>query len=122
MTTRVTLAGSKRMLLPNSRPAGPIDPSEIASLSIRTRSAGDMAALEMRVKEQAALPLEKRTYLTHEELAAAHGAKAEDLDLIERLAHEHDLMVVHRNRAERSIGLKGKLGDLLSMFPADVQN
>jgi kumamolisin len=122
MVTRVTLAGSKRTLLPHSRPAGPVDPSEIATLTIRTRSAGDMAALEKRVQEQAALPLEKRTYLTHEELAAAHGAKAEDLDLIERLAHEHDLMVVHRNRAERSIGLKGKLGDLLSMFPADVQN
>jgi kumamolisin len=122
MTTRVTLAGSKRMLLPNSRPAGPIDPSEIASLTVRTRSAGDMAALEKRVKEQAELPLDKRTYLTHEELAAAHGAKAEDLDLIEQLAHEHDLMVVHRNKAERSIVLKGKLGDLLSMFPADVQN
>jgi kumamolisin len=122
MTTRVTLAGSKRTLLPLSRPAGPIDPSETASLTIRTRSAGDMAALEKRVKEQAELPLDKRTYLTHEELAAAHGAKAEDLDLIEQLAHEHDLMVVHRNKAERSIVLKGKLGDLLSMFPADVQN
>jgi kumamolisin len=122
MATRVTLAGSKRTLLPNSRPAGPIDPSEIASLTIRTRSAGDMAALEKRVQEQAGLPLEKRTYLTHEELAAGHGAKAEDLDLVEQLAHEHDLMVVHRNKAERSIVLKGKLGDLLSMFPADVQN
>jgi kumamolisin len=122
MPTRVTLAGSKRTLLPNSRPAGPVDPSEIATLTIRTRSSGDMAALEKRVKEQAALPLNKRTYLTHEELAAGHGAKAEDLDLIEQLAHEHDLVVVHRNKAERSIVLKGKLGDLLSMFPADVQN
>jgi kumamolisin len=122
MGTRVTLAGSKRTLLPHSRPAGPIDPSEIASLTIRTRAAGDITALEKRVKEQAALPLDERTYLTHEELTAEHGAKTEDLDLIEQVAHEHDLMVVHRNKAERSIVLKGKLGDLLSMFPADVQN
>jgi kumamolisin len=121
MTTRVTLTGSKRTLLPNSRPAGPIDPSETASLTIRTRSAGDLAALETRVREQAELPLEKRTYLTHEDLARAHGAKAEDLDLIEHLAHEHDLRVVHRSAAERSIVLKGRLGDLLSLFPADVQ-
>ena len=122
MATRVTVAGSQRTLLPNSRPAGPVDPNEIASLTIRIRSAGDCAALEKRVKEQAALPLAKRTYLTHEELAATHGAKAEDFDLVEKLAHEHDLMVVHRNKAERTIEVKGKLGDLMSLFPADVQN
>src|SRR5882672_5059969 len=97
-------------------PGGPVDPSETASLTIRLRSSGDTAALEKRVKEQAALPLAQRTYLTHEELAAAHGAKTEDLDLVEKLAHEHDLMVVHRNKAEHTIVLKGKLGDLLSMM------
>jgi kumamolisin len=121
MANRVTLTGSKRTLLPNSRPAGPIDPSELTSLTIRTRSLGDVAALENRVKEQAEQPLAKRTYLTREELAQRHGARPEDLDLVEQLAHEHDLTVVHRSAAERSIVLRGKLGDLLSLFPADVQ-
>ena len=121
MPTRVTLPGSKRTLLPNSRPAGPIDPTEIASLTVRTRSAGDVAALEKRVHQQSREPLAKRTYLTREELARGHGAKPEDLDLVEQLAHEHDLVVVHRNAAERSIVLRGKLGNLLSLFPADVQ-
>jgi kumamolisin len=121
MATRVTLAGSKRTLLPNSRPAGAVDSNEIVSLTIRTRSAGDVAALEKRIDEQSKQPLAQRTYLTREELARGHGAKAEDLNLLEQMAHEHDLMVVHRNAAERSIVLKGKLGDLLSMFPADLQ-
>ncbi len=121
MPTRATLPGSKRTLLPNSRPAGPIDPTEIASLTVRTRSAGDVAALEKRVHQQSREPLAKRTYLTREELARGHGAKPEDLDLVEQLAHEHDLVVVHRNAAERSIVLRGKLGNLLSLFPADVQ-
>jgi kumamolisin len=121
MATRVTLAGSKRTPLPNSRPAGPIDPSEMSTLTVRTRSVGDVAALEKRVKEQAQLPLAKRTYLTREELAQAHGANPEDLDLIEQLAHEHDLRVIRRSAAERSIVLQGRLGDLLSLFPADVQ-
>lgn len=121
MTTLVTIAGSKRTLLPNSRAAGPIDPTEIVSLTVRTRSVGDLAALEQRVQQQSREPLAKRTYLTRDELAKGHGAKAEDLDLIEQLAHEHNLMVVHRSAAERSVVLKGKLGDLLSLFPADVQ-
>jgi kumamolisin len=82
---------------------------------------GDPAALEKRVQEQSRQPVATRTYLSRAELAQSHGARAEDLDLIERLAHEHNLVVAHRSAAERSIVLRGKLADLLSMFPADVQ-
>jgi len=122
MATQVTLPGSKRSLLPNSRAAGPVDPTEIVSLTVRTRSVGDIAALERRVQQQSGEPLAKRTYLTRAELAQGHGPKAEDLDLVESFAHQHNLIVAHRSAAERSIVLKGTLGDLLSLFPADVQN
>jgi kumamolisin len=121
MAAHVTLPGSKRTLLANSRPAGPVDPKEIASLTVRIRSVGDPAALEKRVQQQSRLPLADRTYLSRAELALSHGAKAEDLDLVERLAHQHNLIIAHRSAAERSIVLKGTLGDLLSLFPADVQ-
>jgi kumamolisin len=121
MTAFVALPGSKRELLPNSRPAGPVDPSEVTSITVRVRSVGDPAALEKRVDEQSKLPLKDRTYLTREELAQKHGASAADLDLVEQFAQQHNLVVVHRSAAERSITLKGKLGDLLNAFPADVQ-
>ncbi len=121
MATYVPLPSSKRTLLANSRPAGPVNRSEIASLSIRVRSAGDQKKLEQRVYEQSQLPLDQRTYLTREELAQQHGADPADLDRVEELAQRHNLVVVHRSGAERSIVLKGKLGDLLDAFPADVQ-
>jgi kumamolisin len=121
MAVYVPLPSSKRALLPHSRPAGPIDPSEIASVTVRVRSAGDVAALEKRVLEQSNQPLEQRTYLSVEELAQQHGARTDDLDLIEHLAQQHNLVVVHRSAAERSIVLKGRLGDLLNAFPADLQ-
>ncbi len=121
MATHVTLRGSKRTLLANSRAAGPVDPKEIISLTVRTRSVGDFAALEQRVKQQSREPLAQRTYLSRAELASGHGAKAEDLDLVEQFAHEHNLIVAHRSAAERSIVLKGTLGDLLGLFPANVQ-
>src|SRR5262249_27855205 len=119
--TYVPLPASKRSLLANSRPAGAIDRSEIASLSIRVRSSGDKKALEQRVYEQSRLPFEKRTYFTREELAKQHGASAEDLDAVEEVAQRHNLVVVYRSQTERSIVLKGRLGDLLDAFPADVQ-
>jgi kumamolisin len=121
MATHVTLRGSKRTLLANSRSAGPVDPKEIISLTVRTRSVGDLAELEKRVKQQGSEPLDKRTYLSRAEVASGHGANAEDLDLVEQFAHEHNLIVAHRSAAERSIVLKGTLGDLLSLFPANVQ-
>jgi hypothetical protein len=94
MTARVTLGGTRRTLLPNSRPAGPIDPREVASLTVRTRSRGDLSVLEQRARAQASLPLSQRTYLTHSELEDAYGSRAEDLDLVEQLAHEHDISVM----------------------------
>jgi kumamolisin len=121
MTVYVPLPSSKRALLPNSRPAGPVDTSEIASITVRVRSVGDFADLEKRVYDQSIRPLAERTYLTPEELARTHGARPEDLDLVERIAQQHNLVVVHRSAAERSVVLRGRLGDLLNAFPADVQ-
>ncbi|MFK5073450.1 protease pro-enzyme activation domain-containing protein, partial [Klebsiella pneumoniae] len=71
--------------------------------------------------ELASKPLSDRKYLTHEELEKQNGARKEDLDRIEHFAQEHDLMVVHRSAAERSVVLKGTLRDLLGAFHADVQ-
>ena len=121
MAVYVPLPGSKRTLLPNSRSAGPIDPSEIASVTVRVRSAGDPAALAKTAYDLANSPLAERKYLTREELEQRHGAAKEDLDRIEHFAQEHDLTVVHRSAAERSVVLRGKLGDLLAAFHADVQ-
>src|ERR1700730_4044713 len=121
MAIYVPLPGSKRVLLPNSRAAGPIDPSAIASVTVRVRSAGDPESLAKKAYELASTPMAERKYLTHEELEKQHGAAQEDLDTIEHFAQEHDLTVVHRSAAERSVVLKGKLGDLLAAFHADVQ-
>src|SRR5258708_6640668 len=121
MAVYVPLPGSKRALLPNSRPAGPIDSSELASVTVRVRSVGDAAGLAKTAYDLASTPMAARKYLTHDELEKQHGAAQEDLDRIEHFAQEHDLTVVHRSAAERSVVLKGKLGDLLAAFHADVQ-
>jgi len=82
MVVYVPLPGSKRELLPHSRPAGPINPSESAVITVRVRSIGDIKALEKTAYELGNQRLEDRTYLTREELAQQYGARAEDLDLV----------------------------------------
>jgi hypothetical protein len=78
MPTYVTLPGSKQTLLPNSLAAGPVDKSEIASVTVRVRSAGDPKALAKMAYELAGTPLAKRKYLTYEELETQHGASQAD--------------------------------------------
>ncbi len=121
MSAFVPLRGTERSLLPNSRPAGPVDPKEIASVTVRVRSKGDPAALAAKVYELANTPLAKRQYLSYDELEDQHGADGADLDAIEQYAQTHNLTVVHRSSAERSIVLRGALGDLQSAFHADIQ-
>ena len=116
----VSLPGSERRLLPNSHRAGPVDRSTIDDLTIRVRSKGRTEELEKRVNEESKKPLAERKYLSRPELAKLQGADAADLDLVEQYGHRHNLVVTHRSTAERSIVLKGKVGDLLNAFPADV--
>ena len=99
MVAYAPLPGSARTLMPNSRAAGPINPAEITSLTVRVRSAGDPQALVEKAYELANTPLAKRKYLTHDELEKQHGASQEDLDKVEHFAQEHDLTVVHRSAA-----------------------
>jgi kumamolisin len=121
MTVYVPVGGSQRTLLPGSQPVGPVDPNEIASLTIRLRSRGDPKTLVSKAYELARQPLAQRQYLTHQDLADQHGAEPADIEAIGQFARAHNLVVVLQSAARRSVVLKGRLGDLLNAFHADIQ-
>jgi kumamolisin len=116
----VPLRGSSRELLPNSRAAGPVDPNEVATIVVRTRSRGDVAELEQTVKEMYSKPLGERTYMSHEENSDRYGATKEDQDDLEHYAQEHGLVVSGRDEGMRTMSLTGRLGDLLNAFHANL--
>src|SRR4051794_15001674 len=99
MAVFVPLPGSHRELLHESRAAGPVDPSEQASVTVRIRPAQDSKALEKLAYDLASEPLADRKYLTPQEFAAQYGAKKQDLDLIEHYAQQHNLAVTYRSAA-----------------------
>ncbi len=117
----VELPGSLRQPLPNSRPAGPVNGSEIVSISVRTRPKQPIDTLHASVQSLYDTPFSERIYLTRAELAARHGASGADLDAIEQFAHTRNIIVSRRSAAERSLVLTGRLGDLLRAFPADLR-
>lgn len=120
VTNFVPLAGSRHRALPNSRPAGPVDESQVASITVRTRPAVPTAELEKQITEMYAQPISQRSYLSRDELEQSQGASAEDLDAIEQYAQQHNLVVSHRSASERHVVLTGKISDLLRAFPADL--
>ena len=121
MPTLVPVRGSKYSLLPGSRAIGPVNFDEIATLTIRTRSVGVPNDLIEMAYDLAAMPLSKRRYLTHEDLAKKYGSRKDDLDQLEHFAQTHNLIVVRRSAGERSLILRGRLKDLLGAFPANVR-
>lgn len=121
MPAYVPVSGSQRDLLPASHQSGPVDPNEISSITVRLRSRGDPKTLASKAYELARQPLAQRQYLTHQDLADQHGADPADLSAIEQFAQAHNLEVVNRSAAARSLVLKGRLGDLLNAFHADIQ-
>ncbi len=120
MSVYVPLIGSKRELLPNSRAAGPVDLSEIVSLTIRVRSVGEPMDLVQQAHELGRTPVAERRYLTHAELAQRHGAAEADLDAVAEFARARNLTVVRRSAVERQVVVKGPLGELIAAFHADL--
>jgi kumamolisin len=120
MSVYVPLIGSKRELLPSSRAVGPVDLSEIVSLTIRVRSVGDPMDLVQQAHELGRTPVAERRYLTHAELAQRHGAAEADLDAVAEFARRHNLVVVRRSAVERAVVVKGPLRELIAAFHAEL--
>jgi len=120
MNDHAVLPGSRRSLLPKSEWLHAIEGDEVARLTVRVRSLGDRKELLELVNHVARQPVAKRKYLTHSEFTARYGARRSDLDAVEKLAAHFHLRVARRSEAERTIVLEGRLGDLLSAFPAQV--
>lgn len=121
MAQFVSLAGSQRVPRAGSTLTGPIDRSEIATLTIVVRPLNDRAVLDQWVQEQALKPLKDRLYLSKIDLASRFGAASKDLDQVEKYASAHNLVVIDRQAASRSLQIRGALGDLLNAFPANVK-
>lgn len=116
-TGRVVLRGSERAAPKNAVAAGAPDPSERASVTVvvrpRTSPSRDAA------KALADVAPAKRSYLTREQFAAAHGADPADVLAVERFALDAGLLVVEASLARRSVVLDGTIAALAAAFGSE---
>ncbi len=102
----VQLSGSGRAPLADAEPAGQLDTSERAELTLVLRRRADLPA------EIVAGP----TVLTSDELAARYGADPADIDLVRQTLSRLGLEITEVHVASRRVKVAGTLGDLARVF------
>ena len=116
----VQLAGSHRAAVAGSRLVGPSHADERVEVTVRLRP---RAALTSKVKADAmgGRSPKGRSYMTHEQLTAAHGATPEDIAKVTAFAKAHDLSVVQTSEARRSVWLSGTVTAFNAAFGISLQ-
>jgi kumamolisin len=105
------LPGSERAPLPSATPAGHLDTSERAELTLVLRRRADLPA-EI---------VEGPTVLTSDELAERYGADPADTDLVRQTLTSGGLEVTAVHPATRRIKVAGTLGELSRTFGVTLQ-
>jgi kumamolisin len=113
------LPGSGRGLRAGSKLIGPTNPKELVEFTMRVRSRS--AKLPSPEKIGAIAPL-KRTYMSREDFAAAHGAAPADLAKVKAFAAANKLKVVSASAAERSVKLSGSVKAVSAAFDVKLMN
>jgi kumamolisin len=112
--TRRPLKGSERRALTGARLIGPADPRERLEVSVVLRRQGkDAFAARL-----ARLARADRSvgWLTREQLEAAHGASAADIEAVKSFARRHGLTVVEEHAGRRTLILSGTVAQFNEAF------
>ena len=107
----VELAGSERAPLAAATPAGQLDTSERAELTLVLRRRAELPA-EI---------VEGPTVLTSDQLAGRYGADPADVDLVRRTLTGLGLEITEVHPASRRVKVAGTLGQLSSAFGTTLQ-
>jgi kumamolisin len=120
-SSRVAVRGSERAPAAGARAVGSVPNDERFEVTVRVRRKTDIAGLAAKGGFHTDQLPSKRVYLTREEYAASHGAGAADIKKVEAFAHAHDLVVVERSAARRSVFLSGTAANFAAAFGTTIE-
>jgi kumamolisin len=118
---RVELRASARAPLQGARKIGPADPNQRIEVTIVVRRGSSQKEFHSAV-ERATSPLAERKYLTREQFATLHGARAGDCEAVRLFASEYGLEAVSEDRARRSILLSGTIASVSQAFGVELND
>jgi kumamolisin len=108
----VSIPGSERQPMRGATRVGATQPKEHLEVTVRVRHRTALAAAVTSGRE---LPA-RRTYLSHAQLDAAHGADPKDIAQVEAFARQSGLTIVESSVSRRSVMLSGTAADFSKAF------
>ncbi len=117
---RVTVRGSERSPHHGARVDGPVPNDERFEVTVRIRRKTALQSLADGFHTDK-LPMNRR-YLTREQYASSHGADSADMAKVEAFARAHNLVVVEKSPARRSIFLSGTAADFARAFGTTIEH
>jgi kumamolisin len=118
---RVSLKTSTRSLLSGSKQIGPTDAAEQIQVTVRVRRGSSPSEFPSDAELGSGLP-GQRNYLTREEFAVKHGARAADIAAIRTFAAENGLQVARVEAARRTVILGGTVETLSKAFGTELRH
>ena len=115
----VRLKGSEHKRAKGAQLAGPADPEENITVTLRVRRRPDAPPVPDHA-HWVATPPGRRRFLSNEEFAARYGAAAEDFDIIARFAGDYGLAVGETNIGGRTVLLSGTLKAMSLAFGVEL--
>jgi kumamolisin len=110
---RVALPGSNKIPPPGAQITGNVQADETVHVTVVLRRRGAEPAVA------GGYPAEEQ--LSHEELAALHGANPDDIEMIEAFAHEYELTVVDSSLLKRRVILGGTAEAMTKAFGTELK-
>ncbi|HWV47684.1 MAG TPA: S53 family peptidase [Nitrospira sp.] len=117
---RVMVRGSERSSQHGARVVGPVPNDERFEVTVRIRRKTALQSLADGFHADK-LPMNRR-YLTREQYASSHGADPADMAKVEAFAQAHNLVVVEKSPARRSIFLSGTTADFARAFGTTIEH
>jgi kumamolisin len=113
------LVGSSRHVRKGASRVGPADPNETILVSIYLRRPPQAPPLHDQ-DYYFRHPVGQREHLSRAELAARHGATAEDIKTVTDFATTHGLTVVDTNPARRLVQMSGTAAQFAGAFSVEL--
>lgn len=117
---RVIVRGSERSPHHGARVVGQVPNDERFEVTVRIRRKAALQSVAGGFHTDK-LPMNRR-YLTCEQYASSHGADPADMAKVEAFARTHNLVVVEKSPARRSIFLSGTAGDFAKAFGTTIEH
>ena len=103
--SHVVLAGSSRAHRPGAEVLGPADPHEWCEITVKLRRAAEIPE-----------PVAGKAVLSDAEAVRQHGARAEDMEAVEKVLSSYGLTILSKDQGARSIKAAGSVDAMQKAF------